>query len=74
MGRDDHRFSQADSISVQEHQRKEMEAKIAGIDGNRVLNTNVVDLARSSVAPNVALGAGALSTSGYPSVTGFFHT
>ena len=44
MGRDDYLFFQADSSGVQEHQRKEMEAGIAGMDGNRLLNTNVDDL------------------------------
>lgn len=44
MGRDDHLFFQADSFAVQEHQRKEMDAVIAGMDGNRLLNTNVDDL------------------------------
>jgi hypothetical protein len=42
--RNDHLFFQADSFAVQEHQRKEMEAGIAGLDGNRLLNTNVDDL------------------------------
>lgn len=37
-------FSQVDSFSVQEHQRKAAEAEIAGIDENRLLNTNVDNL------------------------------
>lgn len=44
MGRDDHLFFQAASFAVQEHQRKEMKPAIAGMDGNRLLNTNVDDL------------------------------
>lgn len=44
MGRDDILFFKADSFAVQEHQRKAAEIEIAGMDGNRLLNTNVEDL------------------------------
>lgn len=37
-------FLQSRFFSVQEHQRKAVEAEIAGIDGSRLLNTNVDDL------------------------------
>jgi hypothetical protein len=37
-------FVEADSFSVQDHQRKAVEAEIADMDGNRLLNTNVDDL------------------------------
>jgi hypothetical protein len=37
-------FVEADSFSVQDHQRKSVEAEIANMDGNRLLNTNVDDL------------------------------
>jgi hypothetical protein len=44
MGRDDLLFFKADASAVQEHQRKVAETEIAGMDGNRLLNTNVDDL------------------------------
>ncbi len=44
MRRDNFLFCGADSFAVQEHQRKETEAEIERIDGNRLLNTNVDDL------------------------------
>jgi hypothetical protein len=44
MARDDLLFFKADSFSVQDHQRKQMEDEIASMDGNRLLNTNVGDL------------------------------
>ena len=34
-------FSDEDSFAVQQHQKAAVEAEIAGIDGNRLLNTNV---------------------------------
>jgi hypothetical protein len=37
-------FSDEDSFAVQQHQRTAVESEIAGIDGNRLLNTNVEDL------------------------------
>jgi hypothetical protein len=37
-------FSHEDSFAVQQHQKAAVEAEIAGIDGNRLLNTNVEDL------------------------------
>jgi hypothetical protein len=44
MGPDDLLFFNADAFAVQEHRRKAVEAEIAGMDGNRLLNTNVDDL------------------------------
>jgi hypothetical protein len=37
-------FSDEDSFAVQQHQRAALESEIAGIDENRLLNTNVEDL------------------------------
>jgi hypothetical protein len=37
-------FVEADSFTVQDHQRKGVEAEIGNMDGNRLLNTNVDDL------------------------------
>jgi hypothetical protein len=37
-------FSDEDSFAVQQHLRATVESEIAGIDGNRLLNTNVEDL------------------------------
>jgi len=44
MGRDVLLFFKADAFSVQERQRRAVETEIAGMDGNRLLNTNVDDL------------------------------
>jgi hypothetical protein len=44
MARDDLLFFKVDSFAIQEHQRKAVESEIAGMDGNRLLNTNVDDL------------------------------
>jgi hypothetical protein len=43
-GHDDSLFRGDDAFSVQEYGRKAVEDEIAGIDGNRLLNTNVDDL------------------------------
>jgi hypothetical protein len=37
-------FSDEDSFAVQQHLKAAIESEIAGIDGNRLLNTNVEDL------------------------------
>ena len=44
MARDDLLFFNADAFAVQQHQRQAVEAEIANLDGNRLLNTNVDDL------------------------------
>src|ERR1035437_907006 len=44
MAHSDLLFSDQDSFAVQQHQRAALESEIAGIDGNRLLNTNVEDL------------------------------
>jgi hypothetical protein len=44
MARDDYLFVQADSFSVQEHQRQQMDGEIENMEPNRLLNTNVDDL------------------------------
>lgn len=44
MARDDLLFYKADSFAVQEYQRNAIATEIAGMDGNRLLNTNVDDL------------------------------
>jgi hypothetical protein len=44
MASDDLLFFKVESFTVLEHQRKEAEAEIAGMDGDRLLNTNVDDL------------------------------
>jgi hypothetical protein len=44
MERRDYLFMETDSHSVQEGQRRGMQAEIASMDGNRLLNTNVDDL------------------------------
>ncbi len=44
MGRDDLLFFDEDSFAVQQHQRAAVDSEIAGMDGNRLLNTNVDDL------------------------------
>jgi hypothetical protein len=44
MARDELLFCKGDAFSVQEHQGRAMGAEIAGMDGNRLLNTNVDDL------------------------------
>jgi hypothetical protein len=44
MGRDDLLFLKTSTFAVQDHQRNALEAEIAQIDGNRLLNTNVDDL------------------------------
>ncbi len=41
MGRDDLLFFKVDTFGVQENQRRAAAAEIAGIDSNRLLNTNV---------------------------------
>ncbi len=44
MAHSDLLFSDEDSFAVQQHQRAALESEIAGIDENRLLNTNVEDL------------------------------
>jgi hypothetical protein len=44
MARREYLFTQADSHSVQENQRRGMQGEIASMDGNRLLNTNTDDL------------------------------
>jgi hypothetical protein len=44
MRRDDYLFRSLDAFSVQRNQQAQMQAEIAGMDGNRLLNTNVDDL------------------------------
>ena len=44
MARRDYLFMETDSHSVQEGQRRGMQAEIASMDGNRLLNTNMDDL------------------------------
>ena len=44
MARGDYLFMEADAFSVQDSQRKGMQAEIAAMDGARLLNTNVDDL------------------------------
>jgi len=44
MGRDDLLFFKVEAFGVQEQQRRAVDAEIAGMDGNRLLNTNVDDL------------------------------
>ena len=44
MARRDYLLIETDSFSVQENQRRVMQAEIASMDGNRLLNTNIDDL------------------------------
>jgi hypothetical protein len=45
MARGDYLFVESDSFTVQDHQRRAMQAEVASMDGNRLLNTNIDDLA-----------------------------
>jgi hypothetical protein len=45
MGQEEYLFHAADAFSVIQNQRQQLKAEIAHMDGNRLLNTNVDDLA-----------------------------
>jgi len=42
----DYLFAQGDSNAVQEHQRHHLQAEVAEIEGNRLLNSNIEDLVK----------------------------
>jgi len=46
MRRPNYLFNKYDWFSVQEHVKKQLSNEIAGMDGNRLLNTSVDDLSK----------------------------